>query len=490
MRELKLSIVVLLLISAVIMTICAPNVKAVDFKLSWTERASIPTPRAQVATIVGDDGKIYVMGGYNQTVALNVTEVYNPSTNTWETRAPMLEGVRGAAAAKGLNGLIYVFGGANETSPKTPAVQAYNTTSNTWTKKANIPFAVWMAGAVTGDDGRVYIVGGEEEGGVEGKRLQIYDPTGDNWTAGPSMSVARSELSAAKDRNGFIYAMGGYSGSLALNTVEVYDPHSMTWSSRKPMPDGRLEFGTTLGADGNIYIVGGGTSYLNNEAPFFGAVMVYDPLGDTWSFEASMPTPRKELTAVAFGKSIYALGGSNGTALGIVEQATIAFPNTAPTAYIDSISPNPASNGSAISFTGHGVDTDGSVIGYKWRSSINGTISTATSFSISTLAVGTHTIYFSVQDNSGAWSQETSATATINQPVTEDPLYQTMLELQDMLNNLQQQNTNLTDKVNSLANKLDMTTWELLGASVVIIILVVVIIAVVFIPPKRKPTTT
>ncbi|MGB5925350.1 MAG: hypothetical protein WBH01_04570 [Dehalococcoidia bacterium] len=86
-----------------------------------------------------------------------------------------------------------------------------------------------------------------------------------------------------------------------------------------------------------------------------------------------------------------------------------APPNQPPTAYIDSITPDPAEQAKDIvSFTGHGTDSDGSVVAYNWRSSIDGQLSTSSSFtkSASELSVGTHTIYFKVRDDDGVWSTE------------------------------------------------------------------------------------
>jgi hypothetical protein len=90
--------------------------------------------------------------------------------------------------------------------------------------------------------------------------------------------------------------------------------------------------------------------------------------------------------------------------------------NNPPNAIIDSISPNPANQGQSVTFTGHGTDPDtgDTITGYNWRSNNDGQLSTAASFSISTLSAGTHTIYFKVQDNNGAWSSEVSQTLTIN----------------------------------------------------------------------------
>ena len=80
--------------------------------------------------------------------------------------------------------------------------------------------------------------------------------------------------------------------------------------------------------------------------------------------------------------------------------------NQPPTAFIDDISPNPAEEGQTVSFSGHGEDTDGTIVGYNWRSSIDGFLSDQASFSTSGLSPGTHTIYFKVQDNDSEWSTE------------------------------------------------------------------------------------
>lgn len=92
-----------------------------------------------------------------------------------------------------------------------------------------------------------------------------------------------------------------------------------------------------------------------------------------------------------------------------------------PTAIIDSIEPNPAKQGKdTVSFIGHGNDSYGSIIAYNWTSSIDGLLNTSSSFTkpASELSVGTHTIYFKVQDDYGTWSSAATEilTITTNQP--------------------------------------------------------------------------
>jgi|GEM_PF-1028335 len=91
--------------------------------------------------------------------------------------------------------------------------------------------------------------------------------------------------------------------------------------------------------------------------------------------------------------------------------------NTPPTAYIDSITPNPVELGHTVSFTGHGTDAEGSIGAYLWESSIDGELSDQTSFTSSSLTEGTHTISLKVQDNEGIWS----SAATMNLVVGEVP---------------------------------------------------------------------
>jgi parallel beta-helix repeat protein len=87
--------------------------------------------------------------------------------------------------------------------------------------------------------------------------------------------------------------------------------------------------------------------------------------------------------------------------------------NKQPIAVSLSISKTSANFGELISFIGQGIDTDGVIVAYNWRSNLDGILSTAQSFSTSTLSIGTHTIYFKVQDNNGSWSTDKTAIITI-----------------------------------------------------------------------------
>lgn len=90
----------------------------------------------------------------------------------------------------------------------------------------------------------------------------------------------------------------------------------------------------------------------------------------------------------------------------------------APVAYIDSVEPSTASKGQAVTFTGHGTDADGIVVGYKWQSSKDGVLSTVESFTITSLSAGTHTITFRVLDDKQNWSLEATVDITVTEAVS------------------------------------------------------------------------
>jgi hypothetical protein len=91
--------------------------------------------------------------------------------------------------------------------------------------------------------------------------------------------------------------------------------------------------------------------------------------------------------------------------------------NDPPTATIIFIKPSSgresAVEGERVSFEGSGYDSDGFIVEYRWRSSIDGLLGDSKDFSTSGLSVGTHTIYFEVQDNDGTWSMMAAQTLEV-----------------------------------------------------------------------------
>jgi len=88
--------------------------------------------------------------------------------------------------------------------------------------------------------------------------------------------------------------------------VDEYDPVTDTWTQNADMPTYRVAlFGSVL--DGKIYAIGGHQGV--SPYPGLATVEIYDPVTDTWTTAPDMPTGRwGPSTSVVDGK-IYAIGG-------------------------------------------------------------------------------------------------------------------------------------------------------------------------------------
>jgi hypothetical protein len=152
-------------------------------------------------------------------------------------------------------------------------------------------------------------------------------------------------------------------------------------------------------AVGNYY--DGGVSILkNNGDGTFQSAVAYAK-GDTASsvFCADLDGDGDLDLAVANGL---------GNHVSILKNLSHETANQPPIAFIDSIGPNPAEQEETVMFGGHGEDSDGHIVGYNWRSSIDGQLSDQASFTMYNLSAGPHMIYFKVQDEDGTWSPEVS----------------------------------------------------------------------------------
>jgi hypothetical protein len=180
----------------------------------WTSMASMPAARERAAA-AGQDGVIYVAGGSNAhspevSSPLKTFDAYHASTNTWKTLANMPTARDGAAAVAGTDGRIYVIGG-RDNSGSLKSVEAYDVATNKWSSVAPMSTPRDGLAAVIGADGQLYAIGGEN--GAEGlSTVEIYNFTTKTWKSGPTMSTVRINLAAATGPNALIYAIGGNTG--------------------------------------------------------------------------------------------------------------------------------------------------------------------------------------------------------------------------------------------------------------------------------------
>jgi N-acetylneuraminic acid mutarotase len=200
---------------------------------SWKALAPMPSKRgAAVAAVVG--GKIYVIGGAGvhpgskETSlhparphrAVDTNEVYDPATNTWETRQTMPT-ARNHSFVGVVNNKIYVIGGRLSAAfitraSNTGIVEEYDPATDQWGAAKAPMLNPRSAGASGTYKGKIYVAGGEERSGGPWQRtfraVEAYDPATNQWSMLPDMVFPRHGL-AGDILNGKLHLVSGDAAS-------------------------------------------------------------------------------------------------------------------------------------------------------------------------------------------------------------------------------------------------------------------------------------
>jgi len=214
---------------------------------TWNSRTPMPTARSHFGIAVYED-EIYCIGGQtrlnNSQSITGVNEVYDPVTDTWESRAPMPVPGR-FQMANVVNGKIIVIGAVDNTLN-----QEYDPKTDSWTNKAEPPYQIHSCASATYDN-ELYFVG--DSPSVSQQSILIYNPSYDSWSIGP---VPPSYLTTA--------SAGVTSGLYAPQRIYffdyivtyVFDPEKNVWSTGAAVPKAR-GFAGVAAVNDTFYVVGG-----------------------------------------------------------------------------------------------------------------------------------------------------------------------------------------------------------------------------------------
>ncbi len=235
----------------------------------WTFKTPMLTPRYNFA-IAAYQNKIYCMGGvinwYSGTINYTaVNEVYDPATDTWETKAPMLIAAGAQASVVG-DKIYFVGGGSNGT-----IIQAYDPAVDSWTMKTPLPTELLsqppntlstLTSAVLDD--KIYVISYSGYSSLS----WIYTPSDDSWS---SWTVSSPDF--LKEGNWWSQAAVATTGIVAAKQIYVffarypystyvpnfaYEVSAATWRGAASVPTYRQNFGVVVLND-IIYVIGGRT---------------------------------------------------------------------------------------------------------------------------------------------------------------------------------------------------------------------------------------
>jgi peroxiredoxin/N-acetylneuraminic acid mutarotase len=207
---------------------------------SWKALAPLPGKRG-AAVAVEAFGKIHVIGGCTTVEGtkapfftfmgpcnvLSTNDVYDPTTNKWESRKPMAV-PRNHAFAAAVNGKIYVIGGRTGhgfilSATNTDVVEEYDAPNDMWSApRERMPTA--RSGGGYGTDGRrIYVAGGEVTtkqlvGAFRG--IEAYEPATNSWTTLPPMPMPRHGVAGAVIGNRFHLVSGMITSAGAMAMLD------------------------------------------------------------------------------------------------------------------------------------------------------------------------------------------------------------------------------------------------------------------------------
>jgi N-acetylneuraminic acid mutarotase len=188
----------------------------------WARLKPMPTPREALwaAAARGADGRvrIYAIGGRDRSKpgnGLSIVEAYDPVTDTWAAMAPMPTHRHALVATLGPDGRIYALGGTNDTVASTDAVEIYDPVKNSWARGTPMPYGQECAAATStsGPDGEILVFAGWDARKRPIPRAVAYNPRTHQWRSLPPMSTARAAggavTIAGADGCIHVYVLGG-----------------------------------------------------------------------------------------------------------------------------------------------------------------------------------------------------------------------------------------------------------------------------------------
>ena len=320
----------------------------------WVTNSPLATPRNNHTATLLPDGKVLVVGGYNNAVAiLDSVELYDPAIGTWSAAGSFVTGRREHTATLLADGRVLFacgFGPGPVVTTSMNSVESYDPANGTWTATGSMAAAqayhkavllpnkqvlvaggggaelynesdgTWVAvnppanaiyqyTATLLPGGKVLIAGGLDNNGVTAD-AEVYDPIAGTWETADSMKNARRFHTATLLPNGKVLVTGGYDDNLHLNipNAELFDPITGKWQTTGTMTTNRASHTATLLPDGKVLVVGGVgiNSDLSNTE-------LYNPATGTWTTTGVLTTGRSLHTATLLpnGKVLVAGGEGN-----------------------------------------------------------------------------------------------------------------------------------------------------------------------------------
>ncbi len=189
---------------------------------AWARKADMPRLLAPAGLQAVIGGQLYVYGTCPSGCSSHWLLRYNPASNSWVFQnAPPSMHKHGAVGV--INSKIFLAGGDNQNFRINRTTDVYFPSTNSWSSRAEV-LDPRVRPASAALQGKLYVAGGADAGGApDVERLAVFDPASNLWTEKASMSGPRTGA-AGVEAAGQFFVIGGESNGVAAGTVEAYTP--------------------------------------------------------------------------------------------------------------------------------------------------------------------------------------------------------------------------------------------------------------------------
>ena len=273
----------------------------------WNLTGSLNQGRECFCSVILDDGRVLVSGGYNSG-PLSSCEIYNPNTSQWSTTDSMSYARMSFSLTKLSDGKILATAGMS-TSGSLGYItsEVFNPATETWGEPIMLNHGRYDHRATLLQNGRVLVVGGDYDNNYTG--CEIYDPIDNQWYLTGFCTYPKVSHTLELLPNGYVMAIAG--GNSIFNKVELYDVNNETWSELTNLSEQRdLHTSHQILPNGNVIVIGG-SGYGSPQ--FISSCEIYNFATQQWILTDSLEIGRTgHCSESLLNNKILVMGGLSG----------------------------------------------------------------------------------------------------------------------------------------------------------------------------------
>jgi hypothetical protein len=261
-----------------------PNVEIYDVSTdSWDSTITMLHPRS-FPTCVGNGTKVFFAGGMNLSSCLNYVDIWDESAKTWSQTALSVPRIGMGSASLG-NRVLFAGGTNNYTGISYNVVDIYDVTTQSWTTAALSAPRGFM-GFVTSGDLAFFAGGLNDQTSQVSDVIDIYRFSTDSWTTA-TLSEARCMLAAAAVGSKIIFAGGTRANNTSSDRIDIYDTLSGIWTTATLFNPRAFWQQYEATVNGKAYFAGGGRFNIPTRAwtSCASTINIYNGADSSWTID-------------------------------------------------------------------------------------------------------------------------------------------------------------------------------------------------------------